>query len=411
MTKQTQTDSALALGFGKDWFQKLQAKAKYNIYQAEYYDRMAEDYHDELFHRKAEKTLNCSKVWHLDYYKKHGIKNIREIIRCTDNFVMSGSKPEGAAAIRSLCPAAKRIRNGLRHLSCDYHGSERNGRKIKMDVRQNDKPIFPTDRVFLRPQENQRSGFREIRLCGRVRSLEITTGKRKQYGDFHPHFHCMVVLKKGLNLPKIVENSFSKTKTQHGEIVRTKFSALEVLLQKIWCLLMLDIPVTKDNIRNMRMLTEGKYKDGFDVVANNARGKYHEIFKYAIKGTYKQEKIFSYEDMCCLYDALKNRRTYQTYGCLQKHNFNEVDDMFNPTLQTDYLWNIFLEKLQSLERPIRIESCIEEILQDFTNAEKRKIKPIRYMGPATLRKAFAGLSDEERLQALEKLIQKLEEGD
>ena len=86
MTKQTQTDSALALGFGKDWFQKLQAKAKYNIYQAEYYDRMAEDYHDELFHRKAEKTLNCSKVWHLDYYKKHGIKNIREIIRCNDNF-------------------------------------------------------------------------------------------------------------------------------------------------------------------------------------------------------------------------------------------------------------------------------------------------------------------------------------
>ena len=85
--------------------------------------------------------------------------------------------------------------------------------------------------------------------------------------------------------------------------------------------------------------------------------------------------------------------------------------MFNPTLQTDYLWNIFLEKLQSLERPIRIESCIEEILQDFTNAEKRKIKPIRYMGPATLRKAFASLSDEERLQALEKLIQKLEEGD
>lgn len=57
MTKQTQTDSALALGFGKDWFQKLQAKAKYNIYQAEYYDRMAEDYHDELFHRKARKDV------------------------------------------------------------------------------------------------------------------------------------------------------------------------------------------------------------------------------------------------------------------------------------------------------------------------------------------------------------------
>lgn len=89
MTKQTQTDSALALGFGKDWFQKLQAKAKYNIYQAEYYDRMAEDYHDELFHRKAEKTLNCSKVWHLDYYKSTESRTSGRSFVVTIIFVMS----------------------------------------------------------------------------------------------------------------------------------------------------------------------------------------------------------------------------------------------------------------------------------------------------------------------------------
>ena len=411
MTKQTQTDSALALGFGKDWFQKLQAKAKYNIYQAEYYDRMAEDYHDELFHRKAEKTLNCSKVWHLDYYKKHGIKNIREIIRCNDNFCYVCQSLKAQRRYDLYAPLLKELETDYDIYHVIITVPNVTGAKLKWTLDKMTNRFSRLIEYFSGHKKIKGLDFGKYGYAGAVRSLEITTGKRKQYGDFHPHFHCMVVLKKGLNLPKIVENSFSKTKTQHGEIVRTKFSALEVLLQKIWCLLMLDIPVTKDNLRNMRELTEGKYKDGFDVVANNARGKYHEIFKYAIKGTYKQEKIFSYEDMCCLYDALKNRRTYQTYGCLQKHNFNEVDDMFNPTLQTDYLWKIFLEKLQSLERPIRIESCIEEILQDFTNAEKRKIKPIRYMGPATLRKAFAGLSDEERLQALEKLIQKLEEGD
>ena len=155
-----------------------------------------------------------------------------------------------------------------------------------------------------------------------------------------------------MNLPKIVINSFSKTKTKNGEILpKRKFSVLEVILQKVWCMLMLNIPVTKENLNNLRELTGGKYKDGFDVVANDAKGKYKEIFKYAIKGTYKNEKIFSYEDLEYLYFALKNRRTYQTYGCLQKHNFNEVDDIFSPKMQTDYLYNIFLQVLQTDYNP------------------------------------------------------------
>ena len=30
--------------FGVDWFKDLQAKVRYNVYQSEYYERMADDY-------------------------------------------------------------------------------------------------------------------------------------------------------------------------------------------------------------------------------------------------------------------------------------------------------------------------------------------------------------------------------
>ena len=109
-----------------------------------------------------------------------------------------------------------------------------------------------------------------------------------------------------------------------------------------------------------------------------------------------------------LYFALKNRRTYQTYGCLQKHNFNKIDDIFSPKMQTDYLYNIFLQVLQSREKPIYIESCLEEILKDFEPRKGEKRKPIRYIGPATLRRAFSGLTEEEQQEALKRLIETLE---
>ena len=128
---------------------------------------------------------------------------------------------------------------------------------------------------------------------------------------------------------------------------------------------MLDIRVTKENIVDIYGATNGLYKDGFDVKADNADGAYHEIFKYAIKGTYKKEKIFDYGDFCVLENALKNRRVYETYGILREYNFNETGDISDLKDMSDVIFNELLRELQQREKPIVIQSCIEDTQQFF----------------------------------------------
>ena len=205
-------------------------------------------------------------------------------------------------------------------------------------------------------------------------------------------------------MEKCIENSFSNGKYDYVTNKRkvTYFSKFEWLLQRIWCLLMLDIRVTKENIVDIYGATDGMYKDGFDVKSDNAQGNFHEIFKYAIKGTYKKEAIFDYEDFCYLENALRNRRVYETYGVLREYNFNETGDISDLKDMSDVIFNELLRELQQREKPIVIQSCIEDILNDLESNKNRK-KKIRYIGPAVLRRVFQNLSDEDKETCLEKM--------
>ena len=74
--------------FGIEWFKDLQSKVQYNVYQSEYYELMADDYNDDTYRRKAERTLSCSKVWDLNYYVRHGLKQIKSIIAANKEFLV-----------------------------------------------------------------------------------------------------------------------------------------------------------------------------------------------------------------------------------------------------------------------------------------------------------------------------------
>ena len=370
---------------------------------------MSKDYHDIAYNGKAKRTLECSKIWNLDYYIQHGIKQIKNIVRCNDAFcyVCQSLKAQRRYEIYSPLLRELEKENDIYHIV--FTVPNVTGERLKWTL---DKMYDRFGRLmeyFRGSKKIKGIDFGQYGYRGAVRTLEITTGKRQtQKGnDFHPHFHCMFVLTKDApNMEKVVENSFSNGKYDYetGKRKITYFSRFEWLLQRIWCLLLLDITVTKENIVNIYGVTNGEYKDGFDVKADDAEGKYHEIFKYVIKGTYKKEKIFTYEEFCYLENALKNRHVYQTYGCLRQYNFNEVDDIFTPKSISDYYFELLLTELQRLEKPIIVQSCIEEILEDFRLNKRRKVK-IRYIGPATLRRAFLNMTEEEKEECFKKMLE------
>ena len=398
-------EKTLEWEFGIDWFKDLQSKVQYNVYQSEYYERMADDYNNPTYLKKAERTISCSKIWDLNYYVRHGVKQIKSITRCQDSFCYVCQSLKAQRRFQIYSPVLKKLeeKHDIFHIVFtvpNVSGERLNWTLDKMYSR------FGRLVAYLKGEKKIKGiDFYQYGYCGAVRSLEITTGKRKNGNDFHPHFHTMFVLSKNPpNMEKCFENSFSGGKYDYvtNERKITYFSKFEWLLQRIWCLLMLDIRVTKENIVDIYGATDGKYKDGFDVKADNAEGKYHEIFKYAIKGTYKKEKIFEYDDFCVLENALRNRRVYETYGILREYNFNEVGDISTLEDMADVIFNELLRELQRREKPIVIQSCIEEILKDLNGNKKRK-KQIRYIGPAVLRRAFQDLTQDEKETCLEKM--------
>lgn len=406
--KSKRKDETLEWEFGVDWFKDLQSKVQYNVYQSEYYERMADEYCDDSYYKKAERTLSCSKVWDLNYYVQHGIKQIKSITRCQDAFCYVCQSLKAQRRFQLYSPYLKALEKNHDIFHIVFTVPNVPGERLNWTL---DKMYDRFSRLimyFNGDKVIKGLDFLQYGYCGAVRSLEITTGKRRVGNDFHPHFHCMFAFSKNPpNMEKVVENSFSGGKYDYvtERLKKTYFSRFEWLLQRIWCLLMLDIRVTKENIINIYELTDRRYKDGFDVKADNAEGKYHEIFKYAIKGTYKKEKIFSYEDFSFLENALKNRRVYETYGCMRQYNFNDVD-ISSVKDMSDVIFDEILKELQRREKPLVIQSCIEEIIDDLRGNRRRK-KPIRYIGPAVLRRAFQDLSETDKEKCLEKIRQVL----
>ena len=396
--------------FGKEWFEDLQVKAGYNVYQSEYYELLAEETHDDVYKRKAERTLACSKVWNLNYYIRHGVKQIENIVRCNDAFCYVCQSLKAQRRFELYAPILKALEKDHDIYHVVFTVPNVIGPKLKWTLDKMYERFGRLMEYFRGSKKIKGLDFYQYGYRGAVRTLEITTGK---WDDFHPHFHCMFVLSKNApNMEKVELNSFSygKYDFKTGEGKLTLFSRFEWLLQRIWCLLLLDIKVTKENILNIYPLTDFLYKDGFDVKSDKAEPKpgkspesaYHEIFKYVVKGTYKKEKIFTYEAFCWMYNALKDRHVYQTYGCLREFDFNEVDDMVSPKTISDFYFESLLKELQKRETPMVVQSCIEEILKDLDSNRKRKRK-IRYIGPATLRRAFHTMSEDEQNSCFEKM--------
>lgn len=402
--------------YDRDFFSEIQMHATYNSAQAEYYRQMSSECGDDLaLEKKAERTETCSKIWDLDIYKKHGLKQVVGINRCHDSFCYVCQSIKTLRRFQVYGPVLQEYEKDHDIYHIVFTVPNVDGRRLDLTLDKMTDCFARLIRYFEGSKKIKDISFESFGYAGAVRSLEITTAEKKdgcRGNDFHPHFHCMFLLRKGINLPHEVYNSFSNDRNHSNGTYY--FSRLETLLQRIWCLLMLNVKVTKENIINIEAMTDGRYKDGFSVRAYNVNkrfssgvwtdvpngpGKFHEIFKYAIKGTYKEKSIFTYEEFCYLFYALKNRRVYQTYGILQKHNFDEIDDIFTPQMQTDVLFEQFLQLLQKREKPFRTQTELDSILKDLQSNEKRK-KKIRYFGPSGLRKLFADKTEEELQESI-----------
>lgn len=388
-----------------DDFLSVSRRCHYNQFIADFYKRFADDNRvpirlsqtgeiifgkDENFVRRSERVRKCCSSWTFDFYKKTGYKNLVRVDRCDDRFCLN-------------CQALKADQRFVQYSPIFDQWTDTNDMyHVVLTVPNVDDDNLPNTvtlmldrfsyliRYFNGTKKIKGVDFGQYGYRGAVRSLEITVSKTD--GSYHPHLHCIFVLEKDLDMSQVYWNQFSEDR--YGRQETRLFSEFEVLLQRIWCLLILRIKVTKETIEGIADVCD--YPDGFSCRADLSNGKYHEVFKYAIKGSFKNETLFKYENFLTLYRALFNRRCYQTYGCLSKYDFNEVDEYLG-FRTPDESFDLFIASLQGEEIPKRIEELLGQIL---VNTSKEEFK---YISRATFSRHFKALSEEDKEEFLEKL--------
>lgn len=407
----------------KEYFYDISQKCRYNEKIAMFYERFSEMNYDELYpllerdidrrelyhnqayldgikyRKRAQYLRTCMRTgWTSDYYRFQNVKVVKGVNRCRDRFCYNCQSQDALQRFYEYSPLIDTYSKDYDIYHVVFSQPNVPGFILNqtLDLMQKS---FSRLVGFLSGKKNIRGldlvgnyGFQ-----GAVRALEIS--RNANDNNYHPHYHCMVVLKKGIDITPRHFNSFSKDRTHRKE--DRLFSDLEVFFQRIWYLLINGIRVTKKNLETLPQFPGGKsYPDGFSCFAENAKGHYHEIFKYSTKGAFKNGSITDdFECFRTLHDALFKRKVYQTYGCFYGIDMDVVHDNFVKQDISDICYNEILERLNSLEKPQTVIEDLKEILKVKMNTQSAAT----YLNLQSVRHAFEQYPPDKR-QELKKLI-------
>lgn len=316
---------------------------------------------------KSSNIYNCCKYFDLDIYLKLKIKDVKRINLCRDKFCLNCQKMMASERQARFAPQLDELRKDYEVFHLVLSVPNCSGKKLLSTIDKMYK-AFPHMLKYFKGQGKIKGvDFLSYGYAGAVRGLEITQNDTTK--EFHPHFHCMILFRKGLELVKTIINPYS---FDHG-ILKNKFSPLEVLLQKLWYLLLNGERVTAKAFDELKL--------GYDVQMTNSEGHYHEVFKYAFKGAFDEDKgVFLYNEQTfwLLYEAFHNRRMIQGYGLL--YNFDECEDIIQAEL--DFQYDYIISVLREIEKPIfRIEN-LDEVLE--------RLPFWRYISKGNLKRVLEG---------------------
>lgn len=378
--------------FQEDFFFSIEKRRYFNTQISAMYNQMLADEKylsaDSLsLDRKSDALENCMLDWSIDHYNDSRVKVINNVYRCKDKFCYNCQSLLALQRFYQFKPVLDSYseENDMFHVV--FTQSNVKGRDLNRTLTLMYDRFHYLIGFFNGHKKIKGIDFSKYGFKGAVRSLEVTQNRKTKL--YHPHFHCIFILKKGISKTKDFEpwiyNSFSKDYS--GRNKDRYFTNFEFLLQRIWCLLIMREKITLNSILNIGEILP-RYPDGFSVICNLANGQYHEIFKYATKGAFKDGTMDDYEAFVTIYHALHNRRIYQTYGCLLGYDFNDVDESLGLD-ESDSRFNAFLQSLREREVPSVVSEKIDDIINNTRRGEK-------YYSKASFRKRLSEYSEQEK---------------
>lgn len=273
----------------------------------EYYQKMLVEgiIHKELSPAEAStmrKRLNrlrdCNKFWVTETYETSHIKLLLKTFLCKDKFCSNCNQVRKLVLKNRFLPLMEQYKDSLYHMVLTV--PDCNGENLRGTIQHMNR-CFKTLVTYL----NGNKKIRGIDLLpydfqGCIRSLEITY-KRDVY---HPHFHVAAVFGNGSSIEeKSILNQFSN-------VGNRLFSDFEIIIQRMWWLLINEQRLTASNI-----LGDDDSLGRYSCVADKFQSEdYMRLFGYVTKVYAEDRHPMSYENFKTLYRALERIRQIQGYG-------------------------------------------------------------------------------------------------
>ena len=361
-------------------------------------------YDTDNSHRRAQRVANCGKSWIFDLYQKQGVKVLKRIYLCKNKFCLNCQKQRQLTRLLRFGPELDKAveTHDLYHLtltSPNCAGYILNS-TIKDKIFKACKSLINSMTVTNR---NCKAEFRKLGCTGVLRSLEITYDitKRKKNQEYNPHLHCIVALKKDIDIEgqkDKIHPKFSYDITDGKKEFKRYFSDIELLLQRVWFLLINGQKVTKHSIGDYRK--EQGYSVTLDLVDENS---YYEVFKYASKLYDENSNPMAYEQWETLDDVLHGKRTIQGYGSFYGIQIDDsIEEGHHKAKQ------VVEAILNKIERPVTCFNHINEVKDDMVNKLQYvylNFKLIHTMGDEELDELLTLLENDP---TLEKIVTRLE---
>jgi len=371
---------------------------------AYYYREMAaiaEDngnYLDSSYYtNKATYLEECHRLFHFDYYDWQAIKDFQKTKYCMNRFCVNCAKKSAATKFMRF----KEVFDKQADQYDTYHvvltAKSCIGDNLKIHLNN----MLRCFQKFVRYLSGRDKifgiDFSRFGYAGIVRNLEINPNLNEKYKVmfYHAHFHCILAVKKGTQFKSTGEfgknyNSFSWNKFTE---VRTPFSDFEILIQKIWYMIINNHTVIlnppKNNSEALSILT---LQEGYSAVCEEIKdGNYHEAFKYTIKPN--TDVDMNFDTFKHLHEALFKKRASQGYGIFYRLKLDDkIDDSF------DSIHDGVIYLLKKFEEPTFVSETAEQVIENMK-------KNIRYIN----RKKWRAIIQKQGLGQFNFLFDTIEE--
>lgn len=339
----------------KKFLEKIAVNNQYNEIIQDYYSRLMKETKDRKILNKIESIKDCNRIWILDRYDKAKVKDFKKTNLCKDKFCNNCKKVKQASRMSKFIPLIRPYAKDMYQLTLTMPNVK--GAALSEAIKSLFK-AFTTLIEYLKGKNKIKGiDFSKMEYEGAIRSLEITY----KNDSYHPHLHALIVLKGDISEQRH-KNVYSID--FKGKRAERLFSDEEILIQKIWYLLINKTRVTKKAIDEL--------KKGYSCQLDKFQeSDFIELFKYMTKATDEENQTLSYKQFKTLHKSLYRVRQIQGYGAF--YGLKDEDDISLDDINEAY--QSLIDELQKEESPIETLQSPTELVEDkeYTLISRKRI--------------------------------------